>query len=59
VPGSPESTVPLEDEVQAPQGKRDIVVENFTFSPATEAVPVGAAVTWTNHDDVPHIVVST
>ncbi len=51
--------VPLEDEAQAPQGKHDIVVDNFTFSPATAAVPVGATVTWTNHDDLPHVIVST
>jgi plastocyanin len=51
--------VPLEDEAQAPQGKRDIVVDNFTFSPAIASVPAGATVTWTNHDDVPHAIVST
>jgi plastocyanin len=36
-----------------------IVIDNFTFSPATVTVPVGARLTWVNHDDVPHTVTST
>jgi plastocyanin len=35
-----------------------VVVDNFSFAPATAAVPVGTTVTWTNHDDIPHNVVS-
>jgi amicyanin len=35
-----------------------VVVDNFAFTPATAAVPVGTTVTWTNHDDIPHNVVS-
>ena len=35
-----------------------VVVDNFSFTPASTAVPVGATVTWTNHDDIPHNVVS-
>jgi plastocyanin len=35
-----------------------VVVDNFSFTPATAAVPVGTTVTWTNHDDIPHNVVS-
>ena len=34
-------------------------IDNFSFTPATLNVPVGAKVTWTNKDDVPHTVVST
>ena len=37
---------------------RQVVVDNFSFTPATAAVPVGTTVTWTNHDDIPHNVVS-
>jgi len=37
---------------------RQVVVDNFSFTPATAAVPVGTTVTWTNHDDIPHHVVS-
>jgi plastocyanin len=35
-----------------------VVVDNFSFAPATATVPVGTTVTWTNHDDIPHNVVS-
>jgi plastocyanin len=44
---------------QATAGGTQVIVDNFSFTPATTAVPVGATVTWTNHDDVPHNVVST
>ena len=37
---------------------KQVVVDNFSFTPATAAVPVGTTVTWTNHDDIPHNVVS-
>ena len=35
-----------------------VVVDNFSFAPATATVPVGTTVTWTNRDDVPHNVVN-
>jgi plastocyanin len=41
----------------AADGSR-VVVDNFSFTPATAAVPVGTTVIWTNHDDIPHNVVS-
>jgi plastocyanin len=44
---------------QATAGSTQVVIDNFSFTPATTAVPVGATVTWTNHDDVPHNLVST
>jgi Icc protein len=50
--------VPLESEVQA-AGAHDVVVDNFRFSPATAAVGAGSTITWTNHDDIPHNIVST
>jgi plastocyanin len=37
---------------------KQVVVDNFSFTPATTTVPVGATVAWTNHDDIPHNVVS-
>lgn len=37
----------------------EIKIDNFTFAPATITVPVGAKVTWTNHDDIPHTVVQS
>jgi plastocyanin len=34
-------------------------IDNFVFGPQTLTVPVGATVTWTNKDDIPHTTVST
>ena len=50
------SDAPLLDERAA--DVKQVVVDNFSFMPATAAVPVGTTVTWTNHDDIPHNVVS-
>jgi plastocyanin len=35
-----------------------VTIDNFTFSPAELTVKVGTTVTWSNHDDIPHTVVS-
>jgi Icc protein len=52
--------VPLEDEMKtAADGAAAIVVDNFNFAPSTTTVKPGGTVTWTNHDDVPHNIVST
>jgi plastocyanin len=37
----------------------EVKIDNFSFGPQDLAVPVGATVTWTNRDDIPHTVVST
>jgi plastocyanin len=37
----------------------EVKIDNFSFGPGTLTVPVGATVTWTNRDDIPHTVVST
>ena len=37
----------------------EVKIDNFVFGPQTITVPVGATVTWTNHDDIPHTSVST
>jgi plastocyanin len=37
----------------------EIKVDNFTFSPAVVTVPENSTVTWTNKDDVPHVIAST
>ena len=44
---------------QASTAGTNVVIDNFVFGPQTVTVPVGATVTWTNHDDIPHTVVST
>ena len=36
-----------------------VKIDNFVFGPQTVTVPVGATVTWTNSDDIPHTAVST
>ncbi len=37
----------------------EVKIDNFSFGPQTVTVPVGATVTWTNRDDIPHTSVST
>ena len=40
-------------------GTMEVKIDNFTFGPADLTVRVGATITWTNRDDIPHTVVST
>jgi plastocyanin len=35
-----------------------VTIDNFSFAPTTLTVPAGTEVTWVNHDDIPHTVVS-
>lgn len=35
-----------------------VSIDNFTFAPVELKVKVGDTVTWTNHDDIPHTIVS-
>jgi 3',5'-cyclic-AMP phosphodiesterase len=51
--------VALEDEPRIAAGARAITIDNFSFAPRETAVSIGAAVTWTNKDDVPHNIVAT
>jgi plastocyanin len=37
----------------------DVKIDNFSFGPATLTIAPGTTVTWVNHDDIPHTVVST
>ena len=36
----------------------EVKIDNFSFGPATITIPAGSTVTWTNNDDVPHVVSS-
>jgi plastocyanin len=36
-----------------------ILIDNFSFHPPILTVPVGAQVTWINHDDAPHTATSS
>jgi 3',5'-cyclic-AMP phosphodiesterase len=51
--------VPLDDGASSSSADAHIVVDNFAFTPASQAIAAGATVTWTNRDDVPHTIVST
>ena len=44
---------------QSSAANAEVRIDNFSFGPQTVTVPVGATVTWTNRDDIPHTVVST
>ena len=46
------------DTLAAAADGKQVVVDNFSFTPATATVRVGTTVTWTNYDDIPHNVVS-
>lgn len=39
---------------QPTAGKNDVVISNFSFSPASLTVKVGDTVTWTNQDSMGH-----
>ena len=51
--------VPLASAAPAPGADAAVTIDNFRFSPETLSIAKGATVTWTNHDDVPHVIVST
>jgi plastocyanin len=47
-------TASAADNPAAPQ----VTIDNFSFAPATLTIAPGTEVTWVNHDDIPHTVVS-
>lgn len=51
--------VPLAESATTAAAAHDIAVDNFRFTPGAVAVSAGTTVSWTNHDDVPHNIVST
>ena len=44
---------------ETPPSPAEVKIDNFTFEPQTLTVKAGTTITWTNHDDIPHTVVST
>ena len=44
---------------QGAAANAEVKIDNFVFGPETITVPVGATVTWTNKDDIPHTTMST
>jgi plastocyanin len=54
--GSPSVTANTQQPAPA---TAEVKIDNFSFGPATLTVAVGTTVTWINHDDIPHTVVST
>jgi plastocyanin len=44
---------------QSAPAAAEVKIDNFSFGPGALTVAVGTTVTWTNHDDIPHNVVST
>jgi len=47
-----------DSKVAAVGGGQSVSIDNFSFSPSVLTVTAGSTVTWTNHDDIPHNVVS-
>ena len=41
-----------------PSGGASVKIDNFSFGPADMTIAAGTTITWTNHDDVPHVVAS-
>src|SRR6266576_4657289 len=39
--------------------KGQIIINNFSFSPTILTLSLGATATWTNRDNVPHVIAST
>ncbi|HXC32681.1 MAG TPA: cupredoxin family copper-binding protein [Verrucomicrobiae bacterium] len=41
-----------------PASSAEVKIDNFSFGPTSITVPTGTTITWTNNDDVPHVVSS-
>lgn len=58
MPDSMEMPPSVPSNVPAAASSDQVEIGNFSFSPMTLTVVAGTKVTWTNHDDIPHTVVS-
>ena len=43
----------------AQASEAQVMIDNFTFSPAEITVAPGTRITWTNRDDIPHTVTAS
>ncbi len=57
MPGKPTSSGTNEKAVNS--APNEVVIENFSFQPASLTVKAGTKVTWVNRDDVPHTATDT
>jgi plastocyanin len=57
--GAPKQQAPQTSAATGQSATAEVKIDNFSFGPATLTVAVGTTVTWVNHDDIPHNVVST
>jgi plastocyanin len=53
------AAIVLANAQQSPAKAADVKIDNFSFGPAAVTVVAGTTITWTNHDDIPHTVVSS
>jgi len=53
------TSTPLPADAQTAAAGPRVDINNFDFSPMSLAIAAGTRVTWTNHDDIPHTVVSS
>lgn len=58
IAGTPEETPPQTHPAVAAANPQ-VLIDNFTFQPATLTITPGTKVTWINRDDVPHTATST
>lgn len=56
---TPNSAANATEPTQIATGTATVTINNFAFVPATMQVTAGSTVTWINHDDMPHNVVSS
>ena len=52
------TAVPPASPAGQPSANAAVKIDNFSFGPSEITVPAGTTVTWTNRDDVPHVIAS-
>ena len=57
--GAAAAPAPADAATATPVATNAITIDNFAFAPMAITVKAGTTVTWTNHDEEPHSVVSS